>query len=153
MKITKAWKNRQKVIDACKEASACKDELRRLIGAENQQDFEEVLYNNFSWCVKNGILECWMSDVVYCKELDCHNNNLISLPELPQLQELYCRHNNLTSLPDMPRVQELYCSYNNLASLPDMPRVEKLYCSHNNLASLPDMPRVEKLYCDKGLKK
>ena len=47
--------------------------------------------------------------------LECSNNNLTELPELPNsLSYLSCFTNNLTELPDLPNsLNELYCSCNN----------------------------------------
>jgi len=48
------------------------------------------------------------------KTLNCSDNQLTSLPTLPQnLEELHCYTNQLTLLPTLPQnIQELYC-YNN----------------------------------------
>ena len=50
--------------------------------------------------------------------LNCWNNQLTSLPELPKsLEYLYCDHNQLTSLPVLPKsLKRLYCRDNNLPS-------------------------------------
>ena len=84
--------------------------------------------------------------------LNCRNNNLTSLPDLPEnLKELYCCDNNLNSLPVLPKnLKELYCCDNNLTSLPVLPeKLEKLYCNYNKLTSLPVLPeKLEILYCN-----
>ena len=77
------------------------------------------------------------------KELNCSNNQLTSLPTLPQnLKELYCFNNQLTSLPTLPQnLKELYCSNNQLTSLPTLQQnLKKLFCSINQLTSLPTLP-------------
>jgi len=85
------------------------------------------------------------------KELYCSNNQLTSLPTLPQnLQELYCRDNQLTSLPTLPQnLKILYCFHNQLTSLPTLPQnLQILYCSSNKLNLLPTLPqKLETLYC------
>ena len=86
--------------------------------------------------------------VVNLQILSCHNNQLTSLPSMPNLLELYCSHNQLTTLPPMPNLQVLYCSENKLTSLPLMPNLQKLVCSNNQLMSLPPMPNLEGLWCD-----
>ena len=47
MKITKAWKNKDKVIDKCKKQKACTGEFTKLINAYTQIDFENILLRNF----------------------------------------------------------------------------------------------------------
>ena len=77
------------------------------------------------------------------KELNCSNNQLTSLPTLPQnLEILYCFNNQLTSLPTLPQnLKELYCSNNQLTSLLTLPQnLEILYCFKNQLTSLPTLP-------------
>jgi Leucine-rich repeat (LRR) protein len=85
------------------------------------------------------------------KILYCHNNQLTSLPILPQnLQELYCNNSKLTSLPTLPQnLQKLYCSYNQLTFLPTLPQnLQELYCSYNQLTLLPILPQnLQELYC------
>ena len=48
------------------------------------------------------------------QRLDCHNNKLTRLDNLPpNLQTLYCRDNKIISLDILPpTLQELYCSKN-----------------------------------------
>ena len=60
------------------------------------------------------------NDIIY---ICGHNNNLSSLPELPNsLELLLCDHNNLSSLPKLPNsLTQLYCDYNCLSSLPELP--------------------------------
>ena len=85
------------------------------------------------------------------KELYCYDNELTSLPTLPQnIEYLYCDNNKLTSLPNLPqKLEELDCYNNKLTSLPTLPEnLESLYCSHNELTSLPTLPQNLKiLYC------
>ena len=83
--------------------------------------------------------------------LDCDNNQLTSLPTLPQnIEKLYCYNNKLTSLPTLPQnLKVLICFHNQLTSLPTLPqKLETLYCSSNKLNLLPTLPqKLETLYC------
>jgi len=78
------------------------------------------------------------------QHLDCDNNNLTSLPALPEsLIYLSCHRNNLRSLPALPaNLQYLYCCSNPLRSLPlTLPEnLVHLYCASNKLTSLPALP-------------
>lgn len=77
--------------------------------------------------------------------LECKNNGLASLPELPNtLIELYCNSNQLTSLPKLPEsLTVLDCSSNELTSLPKLPpSLKNLSCFKNKLTVLPELPRT-----------
>ena len=68
------------------------------------------------------------------KTLYCYNNQLTSLPTLPQsLEVLQCYNNKLTSLPTLPpNLKVLHCFHNQLTSLPTLPQIlEILECSNN----------------------
>ena len=102
--------------------------------------------------------------------LDCFDNRLISLPELPEglgwldctnnqltslelpagLLSLDCSQNLLTSLGPLPgRLWWLDCSHNQLTSLESLPEgLEHLYFSHNQLRSLPEPVPVELLHLE-----
>ena len=80
-------------------------------------------------------------------ELNCSNNQLTELPDLPNVQILYCSSNQLTKLGRVPNVKELWCSHNQLIELPKLPNVEILYCYGNRINSLPDLHNIQKLYC------
>ena len=56
-------------------------------------------------------------------ELDCSNNQITSLDNLPPtLGTLDCHGNQLTSLDNLPpTLQTLYCSINKLTSLDNLP--------------------------------
>lgn len=76
--------------------------------------------------------------------LQCQNNGLYSLPELPNsLLELYCNSNQLTSLPALASsLTILDCSSNQLTNLPALPATLKnLACSKNKLTTLPELPK------------
>jgi Leucine-rich repeat (LRR) protein len=85
------------------------------------------------------------------KRLRCSNNQLTSLPDLPdKLRILYCWNNELISLPDLPDIlEELHCSNNQFTSLPDLPdTLLRLFCYNNQLTFLPDLPdTLEYLDC------
>ena len=85
------------------------------------------------------------------KTLDCSNNQLTSLPTLPQnLKTLDCYNNQLTSLPTLPQnLKTLDCYNNQLTSLPTLPQnLEVLYCYNNQLTLLPTLPQnLKTLYC------
>ena len=77
------------------------------------------------------------------EKLYCDDNQLTSLPNLPNLLiELNCNYNEITSLPKLPNsLQKLYCSKNQLTSLPNLPNsLLELFCEYNQLSSLPDLP-------------
>ena len=86
--------------------------------------------------------------------LDCDDNNLTSLPELPEsLMDMNCSFNNLTSLPKLPKsLKWLSCHHNNLTSLPELSKsLEYLYCSFNKLTSLPKLPKSGLVWSAKNL--
>jgi len=93
-----------------------------------------------------------LPDLTRFKNLEilyCTNNQLTSLPDLPQnLKELYCFYNQLTLLPTLPQnLKELSCSYNELTSLPTLPQNLKiLRCYHNQLTLLPTLPQNLKTF-------
>jgi len=84
-------------------------------------------------------------------ELNCSENHLSSLPELPKsLADLNCRSNQLTSLPTLPEsLLFLHCGDNQLTFLPALPKnLESLRCYGNQLASLPSLPKsLAELLC------
>ena len=80
------------------------------------------------------IKELEQYDLSYAEELRCYNNQLTSLPQLPEsLEWLFCYNNQLTSLPKLPEgLEELHCYNNQLTSLPKLPKsLRWLYCKHN----------------------
>lgn len=75
--------------------------------------------------------------------LNCNNNQLISLPSLPNnLMTLFCDNNQLISLSDLPNsLVYLYCNNNQLTSLPALPNsLTTLYCGQNLLTNLFALP-------------
>ena len=105
-------------------------------------------------------------------ELNCSNNDLKTLPALPEtLQILICVGNNLTKIEKLsPALTKLDCSDNQLTELPFLPvnlldldceknyltainisqlALERLSCSDNQLYVLPDLPKnLLKLDCN-----
>jgi len=47
---------REEIIRLCKENSACKPEFKKLVSAETEEDFCNVLKDNFHWCVENNVV-------------------------------------------------------------------------------------------------
>ncbi len=77
------------------------------------------------------------------QELECDNNGLSELPELPTtLTSLNCCNNSLTELPDLPSgLLMLTCDNNRLTTLPELPTgLVSLTCSRNSLTELPVLP-------------
>jgi hypothetical protein len=153
MKITEAWDGRQYVIDACKQAGACEDEFKCLIEATTQTEFEAVLLRNFSWCVKNGVLEEWLPESLPdCEELDCYGcTSLKALPELPECERLHCYGcTSLQALPELPKCERLYChGCTSLKALPELPECKRLDCDGcTSLSALPELPECKRLDCD-----
>ena len=76
--------------------------------------------------------------------LYCHDNHLISLPDLPEkLTLLSCYKNKLTFLPPLPEnLEKLFCNNNQLTSLPYLPKnLKSIYCDNNQLTSFPHLPK------------
>jgi len=87
------------------------------------------------------------------KELNCSNNQLTSLPTLPQnLQILFCTNNQLTSLPTLPQnLQTLYCYNNQLTSLEGLPQnLKELNCSNNKIKFMTLPKKLIFLICYKN---
>lgn len=83
-----------------------------------------------------------------CKEFWCFNNNLTTIPYLPNCIKLCCSSNELTVLPELPSCEDLRCFHNNIESLPKLPKCRLLFCFDNKLVTLPDLPKCEVLHCD-----
>ena len=106
---------------------------RMLFKIKYQNDNNQYEFTSFNE-IKN------YDKVVY---IDCSDNQLTSLPELPNsLQVLFCSMNQLTSLPELPNsLQYLYCHNNQLTELPNLPNsLQYLDCENNKLTSLPNVP-------------
>ncbi len=84
--------------------------------------------------------------------INCQNNNLTSLPELPPLlEEIWCDHNKLTSLPEVlpEMLTHLYCGSNELTSLPEFSkRLKIIDCRNNKIEKLPlSFAKIRKINC------
>ena len=86
-----------------------------------------------------------LSKFICLKVLNCSENKLRRLPELPaSLEKLICSYNQLIILPELP-ISLLYlsCSYNPLFELPPLPpKLKYLLCNNNQLAYLPTLPKT-----------
>jgi hypothetical protein len=84
--------------------------------------------------------------------IDCGNNELKVLPQLPRdLETLWCENNNLELLPVLPKgIKELYCYSNQLKFLPSLPNgLITLWCFNNKLIILPILNKnLVELYCN-----
>jgi hypothetical protein len=95
-------------------------------------------------------LECLENNLTYLPQLpsglvklDCSMNQLSSLPTLPvSLEELSCAVNKLTKLPNLPTsLKVLYCNFNEINALPLIPNeLEYLACGSNKITCLPKLP-------------
>ena len=90
LKITEAWKNRDEVINLCNENNACVKEFKRLINATTQEKFEDVLLNNFSWCVKKNVLEGYLPEMPNATEVNCAGCTGLTELSLPNATEVNC---------------------------------------------------------------
>ena len=68
--------------------------------------------------------------------LDISFKNIKYLPDLTKfknLEELYCNNNQLTTLPTLPQnLKKVFCSNNQLTTLPTLPpNLAELYCYNN----------------------
>ena len=107
-------------------------------------DNEVIEYESFEELMR----ETNYNNIVY---LNCFDNKLTSLPELPKsLKVLYCFSNKLTNLPELPKgLEVLKCFNNKLTKLPELPKsLETLSCHHNKLTNLPELPKsLKELDC------
>ena len=86
----------------------------------------EHKYNSFEEILK---LDNY-NDIIH---INCSNNNLSSLPELPNsFTHLYCGYNNLSYLPNLPNTLiNIWCYNNNLCDLPKLP-ISLIYLYYYN---------------------
>jgi Leucine-rich repeat (LRR) protein len=94
----------------------------------NERGRVEIDRLDLSFCNLSGTLYL-LSLFEKIEILDCYNNQLTSLPELPDgLKRLSCYNNKLTSLPELPAgLQWLNCFHNPLS-----PKTIKKIKSHPN---------------------
>jgi Leucine-rich repeat (LRR) protein len=116
----------------------------------NERGRVEIEELDLSFCNLSGTLYL-LSLFEKIEVLNCSNNQLTSLPELPDgLEMLDCAFNQFISLPELPGgLKELYCSFNHFTSLPELPDgLKVLDCSFNQLTSLPELPNgLKLLFC------
>jgi len=104
------------------------------------------------------VLECFNNQLTSLpslpnsiRVLQCDFNQLMNLSPLPSsLEVLWCTNNQLTNLPALPNsIVELRCHANQLTSLPSLPNsIEILWCHNNQLTNLPLLPgSIELLRC------
>ena len=81
-------------------------------------DYSNIIELNLSNKQLNELPD--LSKYTNLEILDCYNNNLTSLNNLPTtLKKLNCSHNQLVRLPKIPSgLQILSCHYNKLTKLP-----------------------------------
>ncbi len=75
--------------------------------------------------------------------LDCHYNQLTSLPLLPvTLEDLDCGGNDIVSIAQLPNnLKNFDCNNNHLINLPTLPdSLHYLYCNQNEISYLPNLP-------------
>jgi hypothetical protein len=99
-------------------------------------------------CNKNLTYIPDLSRFVNLKYLDCDNNQLTYLPNLPSsLVGLYCSYNQLINLQKLPNnLEVLDCNSNKLTYLPSLPNsLNSLFCYNNKLTYLPELPNCLKV--------
>ena len=75
--------------------------------------------------------------------LSCKNNNLTSIPDLPnQLKTLNLRSNNISNINPLPQsVLDVDLRNNSLVSVPEFPnQIETLKLCFNNFSNIPNLP-------------
>ena len=77
------------------------------------------------------------------ESLSCKNNNLTSIPDLPnQLETLNLRSNNISQINPLPQsVLDVDLRNNSLATVPEFPnQIETLKLCFNNFSNIPNLP-------------
>ena len=171
-----------------------------LVALENEQDNEGIvadllffnyLSNNYPNMVVDGVINNEEASLITDLNLDglglnnidgiehftnleslsCKNNNLTSIPDLPnQLETLNLRSNNISninplpesllyvdlrnnslfSVPEFPdQIETLKLCFNNFSNIPNLPdSLRVLYFAYNNLVGLPTLPPLtEQVLC------
>ena len=120
----------------------------------NQMDTTNALVTSASYISVSGSNISDLTGVQYFTSMDhfmCSNNNLTSLPNLPNsMTSFYCSYNNLTNLPNLPNsLITFWCDHNQLNSLPTLPStLNTLFCFSNQITSLPSLPNsLSLIYC------
>lgn len=81
------------------------------------------------------------------KVLDCSDNKLTSLDNLPDLTELYCSKNRLSEIPQIKSLIALKCDRNELTFLRILSKLQYLSCYKNNLTELEFAIGLKYLNC------
>ncbi|HRC32890.1 MAG TPA: hypothetical protein PK736_05560 [Bacteroidia bacterium] len=101
--------------------------------------------NGYAGCMNGNMMDTTCGAVVNDAIVDCSNKNISDLTGIEyfdSLKTLYCWNNQLTSLPTLPNtLTYLNCAGNQLTNLPTLPNsLTDLWCSNNQLTSLPTLP-------------
>ena len=129
-KITVIIRNCERKYISTEDVQSCLDGLS-----------ENALIIDISMCNLTSISN--LARFTQLRHFNCNNNQLTSLPLLPDsLEWLCCNCNKLTSLPPLPfDLRYLDCKFNYLTSLPLLPsKLVDLCCYNNKLTSLPLLP-------------
>ena len=118
---------------------------------------KEWLKETFGWLNLNGLGLTEWPEALKGKEhlivkLNCSDNQLTFLPELPNCMWLHCINNQLTRLvssgsTSLSNCEELWCFNNQLTSIPALPGCFELICFNNKLTSLLALPKCVVLVC------
>ncbi|PDH46504.1 MAG: hypothetical protein CND86_04905 [Bacteroidetes bacterium MED-G21] len=153
--------------------------------------FLNYLSDNYTNMVVNGVIDTEQASLITDLNLDglglnnidgieyftnleslsCKNNNLTSIPDLPnQLETLNLRSNNISQISPLPQsvldvdlrnnslvtvpefpnqIQTLKLCFNNFSNIPNLPdSLRVLYFAYNNLVGLPTLPSsTEQVLC------
>ena len=90
-------------------------------------------------------------------ELNISDQGLVNLPDdidkYTNIKILNCRNNNITSLDNLPpTLQWLFCSNNEITNLDNLPpTLQRLFCNENQITNLDNIPpTLQMLECDKN---
>ncbi len=86
---------------------------------------------------------------LYLEDLECSENQLESLPNMPNLVTLHCSFNNLDYIHSTSKLMILDCSYNErITKLPSFNNLKSLKCQECSLTEIPYLPSLEILDCN-----
>lgn len=115
------------------------------------------IYGNIKYLFLSENKLTLLDDLSYLNNLlvlDLCNNNLVSLPILPEkVQELTVRYNNINninSLSNNCNLKRLDVSNNNIQNMPIIDSLEILICNNNRLKFIPNLQNLKKLTCQKN---
>ncbi len=108
-------------------------------------NFVTFLQTNFPGCMNGNQMDTTCSNITGASSINCSNKNigdLYGINFFDNLQTLNCTNNNLTALNELPSaLLELYCVNNDLSSIQSLPNnLTILDCTNNLLTSLPTLP-------------